>query len=178
VTSAWVKRPLLVVLVVVLVIGGVLVSRSYASFRHHRTELTSGVTGGVSWQLVASDPDSQFCLAMSGGSQAEYGASCGFGPASSSYGAAVGSRFPGNANLIFGPAPPKATQVQLSRASAKPQCTTTPGPSVITRSITGELPSWGPSGKWFMVSDSEPLCAWNVSFLDAAGKTIRDHRFS
>jgi hypothetical protein len=173
------RRPLLIIAAVLVVVGGVFPTVwKYASFSHHSTVLATGTTGGVPWKLVLSNPNGQFCMGMSGGSDGEFGASCGFGPASSLYDAATGSQFPAHANLIFGPAPSHATQVRISPATAEAGCAASAGEPVITRTLTQKLPSWAPSGKWFLVPEPLPLCAWRVSFFDATGKAVLDHTFS
>jgi hypothetical protein len=164
--------------VLVFVIVSFLVVQSYGSFETRHAVITSGVTSGVPWQLEASNPDGQFCLVMSGGGAAEFGASCGFGPAASIYSAATVSQFANHSVLIFGPAPAAATQVRLSPTLAAPQCRATLSTPVLTHPLGGALPSWAPHGKWFVVSASRPLCAWKISFLDSTGKSVRDHLFT
>jgi hypothetical protein len=162
----------------VVVILSFLVVRNYGSLETHHAVIASGVTSGVPWQLEASNPDGRFCLVMSGGDAAEFGASCGFGPAASIYSSATVSKFASDRVVIFGPAPSAATQVRLGPALATPQCHAAASAAVVRQPLGGALPSWAPSGKWFVVSASRPLCAWNITFLDSSGKSVKDHLFS
>jgi hypothetical protein len=176
---SWVRHPLFVVAVILVILAAVARDvYTYASIQHRHQVLTTGTTGGVPWTLTVSNPDGRFCLAMTGGTAAEFGASCGFGPASSIYDMAATSGFPSGANLIFGPAPSKATQVRINPANAMPGCSVPANLPVITRPLTHALPSWSKSGKWFVVATSLPLCARDVTFLDAAGQPVLDHTFS
>jgi hypothetical protein len=179
VLMTWVRHPLFVVAVVLVILAAVARDvYTYVSVQHHRGVLATGTTGGVPWTLTLSNPDGRFCLAMTGGSAADFGASCGFGPPSSIYDTAATSGFPAGTNLIFGPAPSKATQVRINPANATPGCAVPAHQPVITRPLTQVLPSWSKTGRWFVLPTSLPLCAREVTFLDATGKPVLDHTFS
>ncbi|MDT4998787.1 MAG: hypothetical protein QOK12_892 [Mycobacterium sp.] len=149
----------------------------YRTSQTHRTVLTTGVTGGVRWQLYATNEgDGSLCMGMAGGRQGDYGFTCGFGPTRLS-GIDNSSEFPLDLSVVFGPAPSAASTVLVRPAAAPPLCRAPHDQRIVTAKVGDALPSWAPGGRWFAVVVAHDNCADTVQFFDSSGNPVPDHDF-
>lgn len=159
--------------------------------------LHAGVTEGTRWTLGAFlDGYGHLCLRlMTPGHRNLSNYSCGFGPATNS-GTELFDQvdLPDGTHLFFGPAP-EATSRVVGGPQPLPKLSSTPPPDpnalrgqgwgcfphshqVVRSSLSGPLPTWAGSGKWFVIHvPKETSSCYSVTFVQPNGETLAPQSF-